>query len=48
MAFLEMHDVSKGYGPPSDRYQVLEGVNLSIEENEFVAVIGSLVRARAR
>ncbi|MEO0476801.1 MAG: ABC transporter ATP-binding protein [Planctomycetota bacterium] len=40
MAFFEMDNVCKGYGPPSNRYEVLEGMNLSIEQNEFVAVIG--------
>ena len=32
--------VTKGFGPPSNRYVVLEDANLAIEENEFVAVIG--------
>ena len=40
MAFIEMENVTKGFGPPSNRYVVLENANLSIEENEFVAVIG--------
>ncbi len=40
MAFLELDKVSKGYGPASHRYEVLSDVNLAIEENEFVAVIG--------
>ena len=40
MPFLELHKVSKGYGPPSSRYEVLRDVHLAIEENEFVAVIG--------
>jgi len=40
MAFLEMINVNKGYGPVSDRYEVLQDCNLSIEKNEFVAVIG--------
>jgi len=40
MPYLELQNVSKGYGPPSNRYEVLEGVNLSIEKNEFVAIIG--------
>ena len=40
MAFLEMKSVTKGFGPPSDRYVVLENANLAIDENEFVAVIG--------
>lgn len=40
MSFLELKNVSIGYGPVSNRYEVLENVNLSIKENEFVAVIG--------
>ncbi|MEM7624194.1 MAG: ABC transporter ATP-binding protein [Planctomycetota bacterium] len=40
MAYLELQNVSKGYGPASDRYEVLSDVNLSIEKNEFAAVIG--------
>lgn len=40
MSFLKLNNVSKGYGPPSNRYEVLTNANLSIEENEFVAVIG--------
>lgn len=35
-----MDNVCKGYGPLSSRYVVLEDASLSIEENEFVAVIG--------
>ena len=40
MAFLELKDVNFGFGPASHRYEVFEGANLSVEENEFVAVIG--------
>ncbi|MEM1211772.1 MAG: ABC transporter ATP-binding protein [Planctomycetota bacterium] len=40
MSFLELQNVNKGYGPPSNRYEVLKDVNLSIEKNEFVAIIG--------
>src|SRR5262252_2154894 len=36
MAFLELHDVSKGFGGPA----VLQDVNLSIERGEFVAIVG--------
>jgi nitrate/nitrite transport system ATP-binding protein len=36
MAFLELANVGKDYGPR----RVLAGVNLSIEEGEFVSVIG--------
>lgn len=40
MPFLELDNVSFGYGPVSNRYEVLADANLSIEQNEFVAVIG--------
>ena len=40
MAYLEMKDVSIGYGPAGNRTEVLSNVNLAVEENEFVAVIG--------
>lgn len=40
MPHIEMKAVTKGFGPPSNRYVVLEDANLAIEENEFVAVIG--------
>lgn len=40
MAFLEVKDASIGFGSYSDRYEVLEDVNLKVEKNEFVAIIG--------
>lgn len=40
MAFLELQNVTKGFGPASNRYEVLQDVNLAVDENEFVAVIG--------
>lgn len=40
MAYLELDNVSIGFGPPSNRTEVLSDINLSVEENEFVAVIG--------
>jgi len=40
MAFIELENVSVGFGPPSNRYEVFSDVNLSVEKNEFVAVIG--------
>ncbi len=36
MSILELKNVSKGFGPR----RVLEGLNLSIEERDFVAVVG--------
>lgn len=40
MAYLELKNVNIGYGPISDRTEVLKDVNLSIEENEFLAIVG--------
>lgn len=40
MSFLELKNVSLGFGPPDRRTEVLRDVNLSVEENEFVAIIG--------
>src|SRR3954470_20616038 len=40
MAFLELTNVSKGYGFGAKRAEVLRGINLSIAEGEFVAVVG--------
>ncbi len=40
MSFLELDRVSVGFGPAGNRTEVLSDINLSVEENEFVAVIG--------
>lgn len=40
MSFLALKNVNLGFGPVSNRTEVLENVNLSVEENEFVAIIG--------
>jgi nitrate/nitrite transport system ATP-binding protein len=40
MAFLELENISLGYGPSNRRTEVLQGVNLAVQENEFVAIIG--------
>ncbi len=40
MAFLELKDVRRGYGPAGKRTEVLGGINLSIEKGEFVAIVG--------
>ena len=40
MSFLELKDVCFGFGPVSNRYEVFADANLSVEQNEFVAVIG--------
>jgi nitrate/nitrite transport system ATP-binding protein len=40
MAFIELCGVSKGYGLPDQRTEVLEDVNLSIEKGELVSIVG--------
>jgi nitrate/nitrite transport system ATP-binding protein len=40
MSILEVADVCKGFGPPSHRSEVLRDVNLRMQENEFVAIVG--------
>lgn len=40
MAILEINDASVSFGPVSNRYDVLKNLNLKVEENEFVAIIG--------
>ncbi len=40
MAYLELAKVSKGFGPPSQRTAVLADVELAVDENEFVAILG--------
>jgi nitrate ABC transporter ATP-binding subunit len=39
-AFLEINNVSKIYDTPKGAYTVLDGVNLTVNEGEFVCVIG--------
>jgi len=40
MAFLELKNVSKSYGTGSDKVEVLKDINLSVEEGEFICIIG--------
>ncbi len=40
MAFLEFRNVTKSYGTGKDRREVLSGINLRIEEGEFIAIVG--------
>lgn len=40
MPFLELRNVSKSYGTGKDRVEVLSNINLTIEEGEFLAVVG--------
>jgi nitrate/nitrite transport system ATP-binding protein len=40
MAFLELNGVSKRYGVGADSSEVLKNIDLSIEQGEFVALVG--------
>lgn len=40
MSWLELNQVNVGFGPQGSRTEVLSDVNLQVEQNEFVAVIG--------
>lgn len=40
MAFLQINSASVGFGSYSERYEVLDDINLNVEENEFLAIIG--------
>ena len=40
MAFLELRNVAKSYGDGGSRTDVLDGVNLDVEEGEFIAIVG--------
>lgn len=40
MPLLELRDLNKGYGKGSLRTEVLRDLNLSIEEGEFVSIVG--------
>jgi nitrate/nitrite transport system ATP-binding protein len=40
MAYLELRGVSKGFGAGRDRVEVLRGVDLDVEQGEFVAIVG--------
>ena len=40
MSYVELENVCLGFGASSNRTEVLHGINLSVEENEFVAIIG--------
>ncbi len=39
-AYLTLDEVAIGFGPAAGRVNVLENVNLSVRQNEFVAIIG--------
>ena len=40
MAFLELKNIHKSYGSGPKRVNVLENINLSVKEGEFVAILG--------
>ncbi|MCX2680428.1 ABC transporter ATP-binding protein [Galbibacter sp. EGI 63066] len=40
MAYLELNNLSKTYGQGNSATEVLSNINLSIEEGEFVAIVG--------
>jgi len=40
MAFLELQGIAKSYGTGAATTEVLKDINLSIEEGEFVAIVG--------
>lgn len=40
MPALELDNVSFGFGPASNRYEVFKDASLTVQENEFVAIIG--------
>jgi nitrate/nitrite transport system ATP-binding protein len=40
MAILEFRDVCKGFGTGLDREEVLRNITLSVEEGEFLAILG--------
>ena len=40
MAFLELKGITKGFGKPGNRTEVLGGIDLTIEKGEFVAIVG--------
>ena len=40
MPLIEIKGASKGFGPPDNRTEVLKDINLSVEEGEFVVIVG--------
>lgn len=40
MSFLELKNVSKSYGSGKESVEVLSDINLSVEEGEFLAIVG--------
>lgn len=40
MSFIEIKNASKGFGIPGQRTEVLKDINLTVEEGEFVVIVG--------
>ena len=40
MAFLQLRDVCKSYATPQGPHLVLQGIDLDVEEGEFIAIVG--------
>ena len=40
MSFLQLTQVTKGFGPHNKRTEVLRDINLEIVQGEFVAIVG--------
>ena len=40
MSYLQVSNASIGFGPEGSRAEILKDINLSVEKNEFVAIIG--------
>ncbi len=40
MPLIEINNASKGFGLPGSRTEVLKDINLSVEEGEFVVIVG--------
>ena len=40
MPLIEIKGASKGFGPPGNRTEVLKNINLTVEEGEFVVIVG--------
>lgn len=38
--FLEIHDLKKGFGSASNRVEVLQGINCSIDQGEICVILG--------
>ena len=40
MSYLEIENVTKSYGEGQNREEILSGINLKVEETEFLAILG--------